>query len=420
MRVEKFDLRLVALFISSMAVLFVGFGLFPLLPGYASGFGASQGGVGIFLAAITILNAIGAMTVSWLSAKISRPNLFIFAGTVGIISLALLSQVQTLWQAVGLVSLVWWSGGVILTLVNIFIGQLTKEKNRNLVFSLMALSVPLGSLSGGIAVGSLFTLGGYPILFLGLSALWWIFPIIGIGLRSLTSRENLSENARFGKQNVEIGNGFRYLLLVTLFSAVAISTSRLGTPLGMQALEFHPRELANSASISGLLSIPMILLISFFSSKVGVKLVLILVNLMVAFGVLGLVGARELWHFYFVATMMMVGFSTNGSLMAALAIEMMDPERVSKGLSLIGSTNSAASVLSFAGLGFMLQQFGERVVYGLAAGLAIFAAAQLLILPGKSPLRHRFYSFKRACIYQRVFGWFAQRASPEIAGAPCN
>jgi hypothetical protein len=50
---------LIYLFASSFLVLFVGMGLFPLLPVYATQLGASKTTIGIFFAAMYVSNAIG-------------------------------------------------------------------------------------------------------------------------------------------------------------------------------------------------------------------------------------------------------------------------------------------------------------------------------------------------------------------------
>src|SRR5574337_1132342 len=53
--------QLLYLFASSFIILFVGMGLFPVLPVYATEFGASRPVIGIYYALMFAANAVGAM-----------------------------------------------------------------------------------------------------------------------------------------------------------------------------------------------------------------------------------------------------------------------------------------------------------------------------------------------------------------------
>ncbi|MBC8074928.1 MAG: hypothetical protein H7Y32_02535, partial [Chloroflexales bacterium] len=60
------------LFICTIVPLFIGAGLFPLLPLYVARFGATRTDIGIFYAVIYIANTAGVIATSWLAERFSR------------------------------------------------------------------------------------------------------------------------------------------------------------------------------------------------------------------------------------------------------------------------------------------------------------------------------------------------------------
>ena len=111
--------RLVYVFLSNFAILFVGMGVFPLLPLYAAEFGAGPAEIGIYMAVTYISISVGTMLTSWLSERLSRRKTYLAAGVMGIPALVLLGQASSLWQVVILTSVVWFSGGIGLALANV-------------------------------------------------------------------------------------------------------------------------------------------------------------------------------------------------------------------------------------------------------------------------------------------------------------
>ena len=80
------------LFSTNLILFFTGTGLFPLLPHYVNRFGTSQTMIGIFLASLSGMNAVGALLASRLLARFSAKQLIIAAGVVGVPALLILAQ----------------------------------------------------------------------------------------------------------------------------------------------------------------------------------------------------------------------------------------------------------------------------------------------------------------------------------------
>ncbi len=391
---------LIYLFVSSFLVLFVGMGLFPLLPVYATQLGASKTTVGVFFATIYISNAAGSMLPAWLAGRISRKSLFITGSILGIPALLLLSRANALWQVVILTSILWFSGGLVISLVNVFTGLYSSGGNRGKSFSLMALPMPLGALIGSAAVGSLVSLRGFAPMFLVLGVLWVFLPLIGL----FVLKDRLSDRpAGISKPIVtsqpQFVSSFYLLLGLTIASALAVNAGRLGTTLSMQTLNFSPAAIASSVTVSGLVAIPLTFLIGALSDRLGRERFLATGYLLASLGVLVLVFATQLWQFWLAATLLLVSLSASGAMASALTTDILPSESLTRGLSWLKGMNSIASVIGFAGTGIFLDNFGPAGLYLVAMILPAIGALLLesvgckprRILPLPASLRNDFF-----------------------------
>jgi MFS family permease len=370
--------RLVYLFTCNLVILFVGMGLFPLLPLYAAQFGATPTVIGLYYAVMYIASVAGTIATGWLAQRFPAKGLFAAAGGLGVVALVLLGQATALWQVVLLTALVWLGGAIGIPMVGVLTGKLADGGSRGKSFTLMYLAYPLGAVLGGTTVGRLVAWQGYPLMFVVLGAVWAIFPIVGLlAARGAPGPRPTSPAAREDEASTGLGRTFFVLLVAFLLSAIAVSTGRLGTSLSMQALSFSPGAVASTATVSGLATIPLALLIGALSDRLGRKRFLMLGYLLAAGGALTLSMASELWHFWLAATLMMVAFCTNFAVASALATDILAPESLSRGLPWLSAMDSLASILSFAGTGYVMDTWGETPLYLAAAGVALMAVLQL-------------------------------------------
>ena len=368
--------QLIVLFFASFAILFVGMGLFPVLPLFAARFGATNTMIGIFFAVISASTAAGPMFAGLLAERMGRKRLFIASGILGVPALLLLGKATVLWQVIFMTSIVWFSGGLNLGLISIFTGLYAGEKNRGKSFTLMALAGPLGALAGGATIGHLVELQGYTFMFSILGILWASLPAVGILVLqdksdqtpAASKMEPIVETRGFGKT-------FYLLLSASLLSALGINISRLGTSLSMQTLEFSAGAIASSATVSGLISIPVALLVGILSDRFGRRSFLMLSYLLGAGGTLVLSSASQLWQFWLAATLILIAYSLSGAMGSALAADLLSPGELNRGMSWFNTTASAASVMSFAGSGYLLDMIGAQSLYLLSAVLPVLAAS---------------------------------------------
>lgn len=383
--------QILYLFLSSFATLYVGMGLFPILPLYIARFSDSSSMAGVYLAIVYVANALGPVTAGWLAGRVPRRALFVAAGLAGIPAIALMGLASSFWQLTVLTSVVWFAGGVNLTLVPIFTNMQTDPSNRGKAFSLMALAAPLGALAGGATVGRLVAWQGYTGMFLALSLEWAIIPLIGLFLLKDKGREDAGredavredagradKRATRSQGMAKVFNRSYYLLLgVILLAAMAHGVSRMAASISMQVLDYGAEAVSSANMISGLAAIPITLAIGSLSDRLGRKHFLTISILFTLAGSVMLINAAQLWQFWAAAILHLISFSINGSMGQALTTEIVGREHQGRGLSWLNATTATASIFCFAGGGVIIDSMGLNAVFLGAAVLAGVAAAGL-------------------------------------------
>jgi MFS family permease len=370
--------QLFFLFASNLVVLFVGMGLFPLLPLYATQFGATRTVIGIYYAVMYAASVLGTMATGWLARRVPPRNLFIAAGALGVAALALLGQATALWQVVLFTAVIWFGGAITIPLVGVFTGLVADGDNRGKSFTMMYLAFPLGAVFGGTTVGQLVGWQGYPVMFAVLAAVWAILPVIGLlGLRDERFSRLTSSAGEKTEGSAPLGRTFYLLLVAFLLSAMAVNVGRLGTSLSMQNFNFSASAVSSTATVSGLVAIPVTILIGVLADRLGHRRLLTVGYVLAGGGALALVTATQLWQFWLAATLMLVAFVTNMSVASAFATSILEPRALSRGLPMINALDSVGSIASFAGAGFVMDTFGATPLFLTAAGLAVVAVVQL-------------------------------------------
>lgn len=369
--------QLAYLLICNLIPLFVGMGLFPLLPLYAAQFGATPTTLGLYYAIAYAASVAGIAVTGWLGDLLPRRGLFVVGGALGVPALALLGFATALWQVVLLTAAIWFFGAVTITLVSVFTGRVADGGRRGASFSLMFAAYPLGTDFGGAAVGQLVAWGGYAAMFGALAAVWTALPLVGLAGLKATPAAGLAPAAEVRGAGPRLGRAFSLLLAAFLGSSMAINVSRLGTSLSMEALAFSPGAIASTAVVSGLIAAPVAVLLGALSDRLGHRRVLLGGYALAVGGALLLVVATQLWHFWAAATLLFVAWCANASVSSALATELLAPEALGRGLPRLNATDSLASILGFAGAGYLVDALGATGLFLIAAGVAALAAPLL-------------------------------------------
>jgi MFS family permease len=375
--------QLAALFLCNIAILFVGFGVFPLLPVYASRFGAAPSMIGVYLALVYIAISLGTMLPGWLSGRISPKLVFVTAGCLGVPALVLLGHAVAFWQVVALTAIVWFTGGIGIALVGVFTGRFAGKDQRGKWFGLIGLTTPLGAVIGGASVAWLVQRQDYSVMFTTLGLVYGLWPLVGL---LLVRDKPASPATPIGSSNVlqvRPGRTFTLLIISVLLVAMTISISRLGLSLSMKAGQFSPAAIAGTNVVGGLVTIPFVLGFGLLSDRVGRRPLLTFGCLLAALSAVLLVGASQLWHFWVVSALVLVARSLSTSLASALATDILAPEVLGKVLPRLSSMNWVAGVLGFAGSGYVIEKLGENNLYWMATLFALAAAAIVGLMIGR-------------------------------------
>jgi MFS family permease len=368
--------QLIYLFICNVTPLTIGMGLFPLLPSYAARFGATNTLVGLFFAIVYLSSAASVSLSGWLAARFAPRKVFLAGSLLGPPSMLLLGQATALWQVVFLTAMAWFSGGITLTLLSVYIGLAADERSRGRTFSLMFLAYPVGAVVGGTIISQVLAWSGYTLMFTSLGIVWMIQPVLGwIALRNwpaARAKGSMPNNAV-----TPAGQAFIALLAASLLSLLAINSGRLSTPLAMRHLDFAPSTIASTATVAGLFTIPVVLLLGTLSDRLGRARTLLLAYGLAACGVGMLLVATQLWHFWAAATLLFAAWCASRSIASALATDLLRPEQLNRELTRLSTMEAVASIIGFAGAGYALDKLGGSALYLLA--LALIGAAALLI-----------------------------------------
>lgn len=375
--------RLLGLLLSSLSTLFVGMSLFPLYPHYAATLGAGPATVGASLAVIYIASTLGPTVTGLLAMRVPRKLLFMAAGIVGPPSIALLGQATALWQAVALMAVAWFCGSMILTLVNVFTGIYADDSVRGRAYALMSLAPALGGLLGGAAMTGLLARFDFAGACLGLATVWAILPVVGlVTLDRRAERGRFATPARSGGKGAH-GRLFRMVLGATLLAHLAISAGRLGGALLMQTQALSPTAVATTAAISGLASMPLIMLFGALGDRVGRRPAFMLSSVLAACGAAAHLGAVAPWQFWLCTTLLLAASGTSSALGAALTADTVAPAALGAAMARYTAASSLAGVLSFGVTGYLYDLAGPTTLFVIAALLGLSSVA-LIMIPGRA------------------------------------
>ncbi len=370
--------QLAGLFTCSLLIWTYGNGLLPLLPVYAKKLGAESKAIGYYMSFIYVAIALSTLTAGWLSDRLqNRKMLLSVAGAIIIPAFLLLSQLPSFGALVVLTAVLWFLGGMGLTLISILAGIFAKESERGKVFGTLALTGTLGSLVGGLTTGPLADRYGYQAM----------FAIVGIGMSLLPLTALVLKDkpvARPNKASIKgnrskLGPALFLLVMASTFSAILNFSGRLGTSLVMLGNGFESTAISSTMAIGGAITLPLPLLVGWLSDRLGRKWFLGISYLMGTVGALILISSLSLWHFWVVSSLLMAMFYINNGLGSALVADLVPKESLGKGMSLFGSTVWVGGIIGFACTGYCLQNLGIGLTFFSGAFLTVIA--MILLVP---------------------------------------
>lgn len=384
--------QLVSLFLCSLIPWWVGSGLMPLLPLYAARLGAPAVVVGNYLAFIFFALAIGTVGGGRLAATWPqrRRELLMIMGLIGAPATWLMGQVTVIWHLILLNAIVWFVGGITLTVVAIIAGERTHQHERGRIFGLLAMTTALGGVLGG-PTGLIVDRWGYAALFTMAAGVW----LLQMGAAAFLQNdqkvvaEKASQRARpspTGGPPAQLSSAFYLLLLAALFYAIGSFVGNLGRTLVMDAHGFPATAITLTIALGSAVSMVVNPLLGRLSDRVNRWYLLCLIY---AIGVLAVV--------IMTLTTSLAGFALVGVLIAvsgaeravssALVSDLLPSTALSRGLSLFDAVKWLGGVVGFASTGFAVQSLGLSLA--LLASLALPVTAIVLLLALQWQVAHR-------------------------------
>jgi MFS family permease len=372
--------QLLALFFSSLIIWIVGAGLLPLLPVYATQLGATPNIVGYYLAIVYSVLTAGTMVAGWLSDKLQqRKKLIIVAGTMGIPVVWLIGQAANIWQLTVLTAMLWFLGGMSITLVMILTGLFADKTKRGKSFGILSMTGPLGLIIAGLTHGPLADRWGYPIMFAVLSFMWALSPLIAILLEDKVVEPVQRDRVPGTNAKPNLGGMFFLLFSASILASVAVFIGRLGVSLTMNDLKFAATAISSTGAIGGAVALPIPPLIGWLSDRIGRKSLLALFYLGGSTGMLIIIVSKSLWHFWVASSLILTLTAVNRAVGAAFVSDLIQQESAGRGISLISSARWIGAVIGFAFAGFAFQFFGMRNALIMGALLPLLGS--LLLIP---------------------------------------
>lgn len=373
----------IPLFISSLITWWIGSGLLPLLPIYATKLGAGPALVGNYLSIVYLMLALGTASAGWLASKLQRRRgLFILSSVACAPAIYLMGHVTNIWQLTILTSIVWFAAGGGLTLLAILTGRLAEAGQRGKLFGALALTSALGGLLGGFTTGPIADHWGYPTLFGVLSLLWLGQIVSGLFLRDKPTSDHPSDNTLAVKQRQHQPFAFirRYLqlLLVNLLAGTAVFVLLMGQSLAMNGLGFSASAITIISAISGMVGLGLNPLMGRLSDRIHRGLLLGVTYVGSALALVTVALASSLFDFAVVALLVAVQ-GAGAAIGAALIADVLGQDALDRGMGFFDAAKWAGGICGFAGTGYAVQIFGLQTTLLAGALLPLLAVALLAL-----------------------------------------
>ena len=167
------------------------------------------------------------------------------------------------------------------------------------------------------------------------------------------------------------------LFFASIFAFMTSAVQGMGRSLLMDKLGFDAAAITSTVAVSGLITLPFPLMLGWLSDRLGRKPLIIFCYLASTMSLLILAGSVNLWHFW-VSTALQTLVGASLAVGSALVTDLVSPEALGSGLSLLGATNSIGLVIGNAATGAAIQNLGMTPTLVVGAFVALVAIALLV------------------------------------------
>ena len=281
--------------------------------------------------------------------------MFVGAGILFSLALALMSRSADQWQFAVFTSVAWFLFGMGIALINIFAGASAGEDERGKVFGILALTGGFGLLVGGLLLGRIADALGYPTLLLMLAAFGLLWPILGMFISE--EHVNRAGDEKIVKRSSPLGRALWLFLASFTVAWIALFAGRLATSIVMESLGFSAAAISSTSTAAGAITLPLPAVLGWLSDRTG-RLGIIGVGFL--FGSLGLVVlsfAGDIQQFWLVAVLITTMSTVIGVGFAHVA-DTAPKDSVGVGLALFQSTAWVGGIVGFLATGYAIENIG--------------------------------------------------------------
>lgn len=378
--------QLLALALTALTVWSLGNGLLPLLPVLAGNLGASREVTGAYLAVSYASLAVGTVAAGWVTDRVGRRRLLLVGPAAAMAPIiAAVDLIQGFAPLVPLTMAVWFLGGWVLTLVNILAGLSAGSHERGRVFGLLAATVALGAVVGGLGIGPLVDLVGYLPAFPWLGLAMLLAPVFALFVDDPDARPRHPGARAVRGTGGHLPTSLLILVVASTLSSIALFVGIFGRSLALDALGYGAGAITGTVAVSGLVTLPVAVTLGALSDRLGRTGFLALCFGASCAGLVVFAGATVLWHFWLASALIAFVSYAAASVGAALVTDLVPSSMVGRGMAAYNATLWVGAVIGFAITGVALATLDFATTFMIGAVLA--AVSTLLLIPVRSVSR---------------------------------
>jgi MFS family permease len=224
-----------------------------------------------------------------------------------------MGQVNSVWALTILTALLWFSGGMGLTLIGILTGMSAGENERGKIFGILALTNGLGAVVGGLIAGALVKNWGYTTMFSALAVFMLISSLIALFLEEKEDKKAQYEEG-IHREAKPLGRNYIFIFSASIIASTACFFILLIRLLAMTDMGFGPLEISSTVVVGGLISMPLPLLMGWLSDRIDRKTFLVFGYLSAVAALILLVISKSLWHFWLVIVLQGIAVGCGNSV----------------------------------------------------------------------------------------------------------
>ncbi|MFC1754693.1 MFS transporter [Thermoproteota archaeon] len=363
----------------------IGAGIFPLLPVYAAQFGAKPGLIGIYLACANFAIALGSIFGGWLSDHVQKRKLLYILCTLSDIPLFFLAgRVTSIVQLIVITAILWFTGGIKLTVLSTLLGLYAKKSKRRQAFLILTITTALGVIVGGLTFGPIADKWSYTQLFNIISVSFIVLLVIAFFLREINVKK-ISVKSSINLVSKKFSKNFYILILINTIIWVAAEISFVGRSIIMNTLNFSSTDISHTGAIGAIVSIPILLILNRVIRHFSHKKLLVLALFIEVIFLIILGNSWILWHFWAVSILMGIFDNLTRATGQALVTDIIPKQSFGKGLAFLASSMWIGFAFGALIIGFGIEKYGLTYPFYFSVLLPIVAFIILLRLKTELP-----------------------------------